>query len=187
VAALGEAGDGTRRSSSPQRGLQGRHALLGGLLGRGFGRSPWVGVEAAPVSSDAGSRAQGAWVASRATPPDGWPRRLATMAAQPTRQQGRVEGNRRRDGCQHQGEERVMGKQGEKMGNGERTWGARLRGCGDRRPGACPCAGVRDVWHGRARRAWTGGMGCDGGWGRARSRAAGVRRPSATAGPGRAR
>jgi hypothetical protein len=94
VAALGEAGDGTRRSSSPRRGLQGRRALLGGLLGRGFGRSPWVGAEAAPAGSDAGSRTQGgmgSWPSHAVgrwlpQPPDGWPCRLATMAAQPTRQ-----------------------------------------------------------------------------------------------------
>ena len=70
MAALGEAGDGTRRSSSPQRGLQGRHTLLDGLLGRGFGRSPWVGAEAAPAGSDRGVRAQGAGVASRAALPN---------------------------------------------------------------------------------------------------------------------
>jgi hypothetical protein len=64
-AALGEVGDGTRRSSIPRRGLQGRRTLLDGLLGRGFGRSPWVGAEAAPAGSDRGSRAQGAWLASR--------------------------------------------------------------------------------------------------------------------------
>jgi hypothetical protein len=95
VAALGEAGDGTRRSSSPRRGLQGRHTLLDRLLGRGFGRSPWVGTKAAPVGSDGGSRAYGAGVAGRATPlvagcrdhRMAGRRRLATMAAQPTRQQ----------------------------------------------------------------------------------------------------
>jgi hypothetical protein len=130
VAALGEAGDGTRRSSSPRCGLHGRHALLGELLGQGFGRSPWVGADAAPAGSDAGSRAQGgmgSWPSHTVgrwlpQPPDGWPRCLATMAAQPTCQQGRVEGSRRRDSCQHQGEERVMGKQGKNMGKGERMW-----------------------------------------------------------------
>jgi hypothetical protein len=66
-AALDEVGDGTRRSSSPRRRLQGRRTLLDGLLGRGFGRSPWVGAEATPADSDRGSRAQGAGVASRAT------------------------------------------------------------------------------------------------------------------------
>jgi hypothetical protein len=38
-----------------------------------------------------------------------------------------------------------------------------------------------------ARRAWTGYMGHDGGWWRARTRAAGVQWPSAVAGTGRAR
>jgi hypothetical protein len=66
-------GDGTRRSSSPRRGLQGRHTLLDGLLGRGFGRSPWVGAEAAPAGSDRGVRAQGAGVASRAALPTAVP------------------------------------------------------------------------------------------------------------------
>jgi hypothetical protein len=65
-AALGEVGDRTRRSSSPRCGLQGRRTLLDGLLGRGFGRSPWVGAEATPAGSDRGSHAQGAGVASRA-------------------------------------------------------------------------------------------------------------------------
>jgi hypothetical protein len=58
-AVLGEVGDRTRQSSSPRRGLQGRRMLLDGLLARGFGRSPWVGAEAAPAGSDRSSRAQG--------------------------------------------------------------------------------------------------------------------------------
>jgi hypothetical protein len=96
-AALDEVGDGTRQSSSPRRGLQGRRTLLDGLLGRGFGRSPWVGAEAAPTGSDRGSRTQGAGVASWAAlptavpgcrmprPSPGWRRScLATLAGPPT-------------------------------------------------------------------------------------------------------
>ena len=44
-------------------GCRGGARCWAGLLGRGFNRSPWVGAEAAPASSDAGSRAEGAWVA----------------------------------------------------------------------------------------------------------------------------
>jgi hypothetical protein len=139
-------------------GCRGGARCWAGLLGRGFNRSPWVGAEAAPASSDAGSRAQGgtgSWPnhaagrrAQAAGCPDRWMagrRRRATMADQPTRRLGRVEGSRRRDGCEHHGEERVMGMQGEKMGMGERTWARRLllhqhdaRACG-----TCPCAGQR--------------------------------------------